>query len=510
MDILQLQSQKSPGLETPRQFRHALEIELNKCVTDIIIRQRIQLCLSEAVTNLVVHAFPATQLISIHFASDEMGWYLDVFDDSEAWAPIQKLDDNLLFKFTEAECGRGIALLHGQCDKLTYTPGETTQPNRLRLSWSYPKQIKQRTILVVEDNNSLRLLYQTYLSKSYTVLTAINGYQALEHLETKQIDLVLSDIRMPKMNGLTLRKKINQHAKSKLIPFIFLTGEDDLMIQEQATELGIDDYLIKPVNKSQLLIIIERVLGRSKQIYQQLSERLDKKIIASLTPQSPETANGWHFQVASRNTGSGGGDLLLHKHFNGATQLLLTDIMGHDDSAKFFSHAYSGYMHGLMQAMQTEQNPGHLLSQISNCALHDKLLSQITLTCCSVRLSDSGKISIASAGHPAPLLISKEQVKSIDSNGMLLGLLPDVQYQNTDLQLQKGQRLAFYTDGLFDSAIDNNARVQLQQLITETLISTLTLPIEDAIEKVMMVFDQLTQDHPNDDALLLLVEPAHA
>lgn len=508
MDTLLVESKTLPDLETSRQFRHALEPLINECVPDLAIRRRILLCLSEAVTNLVVHAHPSPQQISMHFARDESGWCLDIIDGSNSWAPTQKLNDNLLLKFTEIEHGRGIALLHSQCDKLSYTTDDSKQLNQLRLHWSYPAPKVQQTVLVVEDNNSLRFLYQAYLSKNFTVLTAIDGYQALEHLKNHKIDLVLSDIRMPEMNGLSLRKKINQQGNCELIPFIFLTVEDDEMIQEQAFQLGIDDYLLKPVNKTQLLKIIQRVLGRSAQVYNQLTQRIDKKISASLKPALPVCSNGWRFEVASRNTGSGGGDLLLHKDFATMTQLLLTDIMGHDDSAKFFSHAYGGYMHGLMQAMQTDKSPAELLEQISHRALTDKILSQITLTCCSVQLSDKGKIRLASAGHPSPLLISPQNIQSVPTSGVLPGLLPDVQYRNTELQIEAGQRLAFFTDGLFESANDNNSRSKLQQRISEALLATLNLPIAQSLQRVMMVFDQITEAQPNDDALLLLIEPA--
>lgn len=510
MDTLLFESQKTLGLQTPRQFRHALEAVVNECVADLAIRQRMLLCLSEAVTNLVVHATPKPEQLSLRFANDAHGWYLTIFDDSSAWAPEQKLDDNLLFKFETVEHGRGIALLHSQCDHLSYTPGVGEQPNQLILYWSYPQAKTQQTVLVVEDNNSLRLLYQAYLSGDFNVLTAINGYQALKQLSQHKIDLVLSDIRMPEMNGLSLRKKINQQDSSELIPFIFLTAEDDQMIQDQALELGIDDYLIKPVNKPQLLSIINRVLARSKRVYQQLTDRIDKKISASLTPSLPETANGWRFQVASRNTGSGGGDLLLHKSFTGMTQLLLTDIMGHDDSAKFFAHAYGGYMHGLMQAMETDNSPAQLLEQISNCALSDKVLSQITLTCCSVQLSPGGKISIATAGHPAPLLISQQNIQTVATTGVLPGLLADVNYQSTELSIKQGERLALFTDGLFESAADNDSRNELQASISAALLATLDLPIGQSMQQVMTLFDQITATQPSDDALLLLIEPVAA
>lgn len=493
----------------PRALRHALQAAITDHVPKNIC-QRILLCLSEAITNLLEHAQPSPTKIGMCFSRESDGWYLTIFDDGEYWDPTFHLDDDLLTEFSDIESGRGIALLHAQSDSITYHGphlSDAQKSNQLVLFWALPEMQTKQTILIVEDNNSLRLLYQAYLSKKYDIISAINGYEALEKLSEHKVDLVLSDIRMPQMNGLSLRKKINQQNGRSIIPFIFLTAQDDEMVQEQAAELGIDDYLIKPINKMQLIRVIQRTIGRSKQVYQQLTTRIDKQITDSLSPNIPEKGNGWRMQVASRNTGSGGGDLLLHHHFDDMTQLLLTDIMGHDDSAKFFSHAYGGYLHGLIQAMQPNQGPAYMLEQLSNSAMTDKVLSQVTLTCCSVQLGNTGKISIASAGHPAPLLISEDNICAIDTSGVLPGLLEDCHYESRDLTIKSGQRIALFTDGLFESGDNNNARNELQSKITALLLATLILPIEEALDQVMTLFDQLTAAAPNDDTLLLLLEP---
>ncbi|MFT5879374.1 MAG: sigma-B regulation protein RsbU (phosphoserine phosphatase) [Moritella sp.] len=511
MDNILFESKQYFTIKTPHHVRHALEKITQIYIPHVSVRQRVQLCVSEAVTNLVLHAEPKSSQIILRFGSDTQGWWLDIFDDSNAWDPTKRLDDNLLSEFSEIEQGRGIALLHSQCDNITYYSGEGSEHNQLRLTWAFPKQKRQHTILLVEDNNCLRLLYQNYLSSSFKVLTANNGHEALAKLDAYKIDLVLSDIKMPQMNGLSLRKRINQHPSSELIPFIFLTAEDDELIQKQAAELGIDDYLIKPVDRPQLLKIIRRVLGRSTQVCEQLTERItdriDKRITASLKPNLPDISHGWRCVVASRDTGSGGGDLLLHKSSENMLQLVLTDIMGHDDSAKFFAHACGGYIHGLMQSMETNNNPAQLLEQLSQFAQEDKLLSQVTLTCCSVQLSTGGDIRVASAGHPAPLLISPQDIIPLPTGGALLGLLPNTNYHSTQINVKDGDRIAIFTDGLFESAADNNARSELKSRIFDALSSTLNMPIAQSLQRVMALFDELTGSQPSDDALLLLLEP---
>jgi sigma-B regulation protein RsbU (phosphoserine phosphatase) len=519
MDILLLETDII-DLNSIREFRQQFTVELDKHVFDIQIRRSITLCLSEALNNLVEHATPSISYFKIHFYCNNKAWILDISDDGQAFQLSDHYDDNFLLTFSDTENGRGIALLHAQCDHLHYktktvpssesltlaTPAKNKH-NTLSLQWLFPVVKQRHTVLLVEDNDSLRLLYQHYLQQTFNVHTANNGYQAIEQLKMHKIDLILSDIRMPKMNGLSLRKRINEDFSKKFIPFIFITAENDPLVQQQANGLNIDDYIIKPVQKIQLLSIIHRVLLHTGQVYQQLTNRIDNDILASLKPNLPKSENGWRFQVACRDTGSGGGDFLMHKRFSKITQLLLTDIMGHDDSAKFFSHACSGYIHGLIQSMQENSDAGQILNDISQCSMSDQVLSKVTLTSCSLQLENEGKLSIASAGHPAPLLISANNISAINTSGVLPGLLENPQYKSTQLTVKKGQRIAIFTDGLFESAIDNNTRNTLKNEITQTLQDTLLMPIEQSLQQVMSLFDYLTNSRPQDDTLLLLIEP---
>jgi len=295
---------------------------------------------------------------------------------------------------------------------------------------------------------------------------------------------------------------------SALTPFIFLTGNDNQKLQSDATNLGIDDYLVKPASKIQLINTIHRVLSRSQQIYQQLTDKINQSITASLHPKLPNVAHNWRLCVAKRHTGIGGGDLLLYHNATSHIKLVLIDIMGHDDNAKFFAHAYGGYLRGLMQSSESNITPSGLLERLSNSALEDELFSQITLTCCAIDLFDNGKLTLASAAHPPPLHITQAGgVNPLSIGGMLPGLVPNTNYESQSLQLSMGERLAIFTDGLFDSATDNSTRNKLEKRVTTTLADTLGLPIEEALVKVMNIFDELTSKQPKDDALLILVEP---
>ncbi len=516
MDRLLLESQQPVQLDTIRELRYQLEQVVQVSVPHSSIQQRMLLCLSEAVTNLVQHTSFETQQIKIRFGRNTSGWWLDILDDGLPWDPtkyIQTRDSNELYD-VETESGRGIALLYKQCDSIDYSPSSSNNDvplnnaslNQLRLYWDRPDKNKRPKILLVEDDEILRRIYLIYLQEIFEVTTANSGIDALLKLKRKQVDLVLSDICMPEMDGVVLRQKLSEDPELRLLPFVFMSAVNNSPLMEQVNSLGIDDYLHKPVDKAQLIQTLQRVLKRSQQINQTLTERLNERITSSLTPRLPEHSHGWRFAVASRHTGVGGGDLLLHQSGENQFQLVLTDIMGHDDSAKFFAHACGGYLHGIMKSLEAESNPAYLLEQLSDFAIEDKLFSQVTLTCCSMILSTTGKVNIASAGHPPPLLINQSGVKSIAVSGMLPGLLEDTKYQPETLQLATGERIALYTDGLFESAMNNNVRKVLENRITATLLETLNLPVNESLTQVMNVFDDFVGTPPADDALLLLIE----
>ena len=496
-----------------RELRHQLEQLISVSIEERTLARRILLCLSEALNNLVLHAGPQTrdkrehaaQTMTLRFAQIQDGWKLEIIDDGDPWdptlyeAPTSDEDPRM------RSAGRGIELLRSQCDQLQYWPRGDSEKNRLCFSWGGPTKARA-SILIVDDDPTLLRLYSAYLAKKYKVGVATSAEQAVEKLKYKKIDLVISDINMPQMSGLGLCEKMQLNRHTETLPFIFLSAYDNSHLQKRANGLGVDDYLRKPVDKHRLTSSIERVLSRSKKIRQQLSKHLNKNITNSLPIRLPRQAHDWGLAMAQLNGGTGGGDLLLHKVGDSHLRLLLADIMGHDDSAKFFAHACGAYLHGLLQAQEDSTSASPLLEKLSNFALQDQLLSKITLTCCSALLLPEGEIKLAAAGHPPPLLINPKGVRPIATSGMLPGLVNNTEYQDSYVKLHAGERLALYTDGLFDSSADALVREKNERAIKIALAATLEQPIEKALEKVMATFQHLTGTAIKDDVLLVLIE----
>ncbi len=118
-------------------------------------------------------------------------------------------------------------------------------------------------ILVVEDDKNLKKLIVTCLKKNnYTTFEANNGEEALKVLDNNYIDLIISDIMMPKMDGFEL---INELRTSKYkIPILIITAKSDIKDKKQGFLLGADDYMVKPINIEELILRIQVLLKRSK------------------------------------------------------------------------------------------------------------------------------------------------------------------------------------------------------------------------------------------------------
>lgn len=118
-------------------------------------------------------------------------------------------------------------------------------------------------ILIVEDDKNLRKLITTYLRKNnYNTYEAVNGEEALNVLDTNYIDLIISDIMMPEMNGYELIKSLRE-AKYET-PILIITAKSELEDKKTGFQLGADDYMVKPIDIEEMLLRVQVLLRRSK------------------------------------------------------------------------------------------------------------------------------------------------------------------------------------------------------------------------------------------------------
>ncbi len=119
-----------------------------------------------------------------------------------------------------------------------------------------------KTILTVDDASTIRkMVSYTLKEKGHEVLEAADGSQALDVLQSNNIDLILSDINMPVMDGLEMTRQIRSQPSRQSLPIILLTTESEPQKKAEGRAAGATGWIVKPFNPTQLLAIVDKVLS---------------------------------------------------------------------------------------------------------------------------------------------------------------------------------------------------------------------------------------------------------
>lgn len=138
-------------------------------------------------------------------------------------------------------------------------------------------------ILIVEDNLELLMLMQQLMKTSYKVYIAQNGIEALKVIREKDLDLIVSDVMMPEMDGIELTSKIKNNPDSSHLPIILLTAKTQDEDQDEALQAGADDYLTKPFRLRDLKLRIDNIIDSRKRLQTDLSQKTEKEAIQAIS-----------------------------------------------------------------------------------------------------------------------------------------------------------------------------------------------------------------------------------
>lgn len=118
-------------------------------------------------------------------------------------------------------------------------------------------------ILVVEDDAKLRQLFCTVLTRNgYRAWPAVNGEDALAVLDKEYIDLMICDIMMPRMDGFELTRTLRDNDQQ--LPILMVTARENFADKQQGFLVGIDDYMVKPINVNEMILRVGALLRRAK------------------------------------------------------------------------------------------------------------------------------------------------------------------------------------------------------------------------------------------------------
>lgn len=119
-----------------------------------------------------------------------------------------------------------------------------------------------RHIMTVEDSTSMREMISFTLTEAgYKVIGAQDGQEALAKLPESGVDMVITDLNMPNMNGIELTKILRSRSAFKFVPIVFLTTESQVQKKQAAKEAGATGWIVKPFKPGQLLSVVRKILG---------------------------------------------------------------------------------------------------------------------------------------------------------------------------------------------------------------------------------------------------------
>jgi two-component system, chemotaxis family, chemotaxis protein CheY len=119
----------------------------------------------------------------------------------------------------------------------------------------------EKTILIVDDSESIReVVIFTLENAGYKVVSAVDGQDALRHLDGQHLDMILTDLHMPNMDGIALIKEVRNREFYKYVPILYLTTESQQSIKNEARQAGATGWIVKPFMPDKLIGAIARIV----------------------------------------------------------------------------------------------------------------------------------------------------------------------------------------------------------------------------------------------------------
>ncbi len=312
----------------------------------------------------------------------------------------------------------------------------------------------RQAVLVADDNEDMRSYLTRMLEKQYDVHTAENGAAALEKALERRPDLIITDVMMPIMDGYELAGRVKGNPALKQIPVIMLTAKAELSNKVEGFESGADDYLVKPFNSKELLARVGTLLKTSE--YQRIIARRNSEIeqeldvarliLNKLLPQEIPLVEGYAPSVTYIPMDKVGGDFYDYLHRDGTIQLFIADVSGHGLHAAFLALITKM----ALDSVADRSSPAAVIGAVNSIVCRSTVRYNYVTAFCGTLDAETGILKYCNAGHLSPLVHrrGREEFIELKTRGKPLGWFKSLEVEEREIQLQSGDRLVLYTDGI--------------------------------------------------------------
>lgn len=331
---------------------------------------------------------------------------------------------------------------------------------------------RQVTVLLVDDQAIVAEAVRRMLAPESDIAFHYcqDPTQAIAKANALGPTVILQDLVMPDLDGLTLVKFFRANPATREVPLIVLSTKEEPIIKAEAFAIGANDYLVKLPDRLEL---IARVRYHSKGYIAQLerneayaklaeSQRLlaeevgeAAKYVRSLLPAPLETGPvrvDWRFIPSTQ---LGGDSFSYHWLDDDHFAIFLLDVSGHGVGSSLMSVSALNVLRSQALPQTDFRNPSQVLQGLNTAfamELHDNKYFTIWY---AVYCKSTRRLTWTGGGHPAALLWNgptRQELKltELDSQGPIIGMLPDMDFDSLSVELGPGARLLLFSDGVFE------------------------------------------------------------
>jgi sigma-B regulation protein RsbU (phosphoserine phosphatase) len=327
------------------------------------------------------------------------------------------------------------------------------------------------TVLLVDDQAIVGEAVRRMLAGETDIVFhyCSDPVKAIQRANEIRPTVILQDLVMPEVDGLTLVKFIRANPRTRDVPLIVLSTKEEPAIKAQAFALGANDYLVKLPDKLELLARIRyhskgyinllqrnEAFGKLQESLRMLAEEVGQaaQYVRSLLPPpvKGKVLVDWKFIPSTQLGGDSFGYHWLDKdHF----ALYLLDVSGHGVGASLMSVSAMNVLTARALPKTDFRNPSQVLHALNDAFQMEKHDGRYFTIWYGVYTKSTRQLAFAGAGHPSQLLLqgpdpAGAKVRELVSQGPVLGMLPDFPFESETLTLDPYARLFLFSDGVFE------------------------------------------------------------
>jgi serine phosphatase RsbU (regulator of sigma subunit) len=388
---------------------------------------------------------------------------------------------------------------------------------------------KAKILIVDDEPYNLDYLEQELDRLDYQIITAVNGQDALNIVQTNSPDLILLDIMMPVLDGFEVLLHLKTNPTTRDIPVIVISASNDLQSVVKGIQLGAEDYLPKPFEPTLLHARISSSLEKKRlhdlqQLYLKSLEReldIAREIQQGFLPAELPKLNGWeiasYFKAAREVAGDFYDAFLLP---DGKLVCVVGDVCGKGVGAALFMTLFRS----LIRVTSTTENlvsiqkvltPGerlqHIIAFTNNYISNTHGDANMFATVFIGMLDpQEGTLNYINCGNEPPFLVTHEgEITPLPPTGPVVGVIQDANFSSQEILMGKNDLLLVFTDGIPDTLDANNfsfGHEQLRNIIKNSYETTgqLLETIEAELKRFIGTAEQF------DDITLLAIKRDNA